>query len=58
MKNYIFCDYWSRKWDAGYIPEFVTVTEAKHREEKESPKLNLKTGDVVVFDRGYTDFYT
>lgn len=41
---------------AGYIPEFVTVTEAKHHEVKELPKLNLKAGDVVVFDRGYTDF--
>ena len=41
---------------AGYIPEFVTVTEANRHEVKELPKLKLKTGDVVVFDRGYTDF--
>ena len=41
---------------AGYIPEFVTVTEAKRHEVKELSKLRLKSGDVVVFDRGYTDF--
>jgi len=40
----------------GYIPEFVTVTEAKPHEVKELPKLKLKAGDVVAFDRGYTDF--
>ena len=41
---------------SGYIPEFVTVTEAKRHEVNELPKLNLKAGDVVVFDRGFTDF--
>jgi len=41
---------------AGYIPEFVTVTEAKRHESKELPKLKLKSGDVVVFDRAFTDF--
>ena len=41
---------------SGYIPEFVTVTEAKRHEVKELPKLQLKSGDVVAFDRGYADF--
>jgi IS4 transposase len=41
---------------SGYIPEFVTVTEAKRHEVKELPKLGLKSGDVVAFDRGYADF--
>ena len=41
---------------SGYIPEFVTVTEAKRHEVKELPKLRLKPGDVVAFDRGYADF--
>ena len=41
---------------AGYIPEFVTVTNAKRHESKELPKLKLKSGDVVVFDRAFTDF--
>jgi transposase len=41
---------------AGYIPEFVIVTKAKRHESRELSKLQLKSGDVVVFDRGYTDF--
>lgn len=41
---------------AGYIPEFITVTTAKQHEVNELDKLQLKSGDVVVFDRGYTDF--
>ena len=41
---------------SGYIPEFVTVTEAKRHEAKELPKLRLKSGDVVVFDRGFTNY--
>lgn len=41
---------------AGYIPEFITVTEANRHEVKELPEMNLKSGDVVVFDRGYTNF--
>ena len=41
---------------AGYIPEFVTVTEAQHHEVNELANLKLKPSDVVVFDRGFTDF--
>jgi hypothetical protein len=41
---------------AGYIPEFITVTEAQHHEVNELANLKLKSGDVVVFDRAFTDF--
>lgn len=41
---------------SGYIPEFLTVTEAKRHDVTELSKLGLKSGDVVAFDRGYTDF--
>jgi transposase len=41
---------------SGYIPEFVTVTEAQHHEVNELPRLTLKAGDVIVFDRAFTDF--
>lgn len=40
----------------GYIPQFVTVTEAKPHDVNELPNLKLKAGDVVAFDRAYTDF--
>lgn len=40
----------------GYIPEFITVTNAKRHEVKEVDSFQLRAGDVVVFDRGYTDF--
>ena len=39
----------------GYIPEFLTVTPAKRHEVKEMPKVPLKAGDVIVFDRAYMD---
>lgn len=41
---------------SGYIPEFITVTEAQQHEVNELPRLKLKAGDVIVFDRGFTDF--
>lgn len=41
---------------SGYIPEFITVTNAKRHEVKEVDSFQLRSGDVVVFDRGYTDF--
>ena len=41
---------------AGYLPEFLTVSTAKCHEVKELPKVALKTGDVIVFDRGFTDY--
>lgn len=41
---------------SGYIPEFITVTTAKHHEGKEIDKMQLKLGDVVAFDRAYTNY--
>jgi hypothetical protein len=41
---------------SGHFPELVTVTEAKHHEVKELPNPQLKSGDVVEFDREYADF--
>ena len=41
---------------SGYIPEFITVTDAKRHEVKEVDSFQLRAGDVVVFDRGYTDY--
>jgi len=41
---------------AGYIPEFITVTEAKRHDGPELSKLVLKPGDVIIFDRAYTNF--
>jgi len=41
---------------SGYLPSVVTVSTAKQHEVTQINKMKLKTGDVVVFDRGYTDF--
>lgn len=41
---------------SGYIPEFVTVTTAKKHEGIEIDKMQLKSGDVVAFDRAYTNY--
>lgn len=41
---------------AGYIPEFITVTTAKQHEGSEIDKMQLKSGDVVAFDRAYTNY--
>ena len=41
---------------SGYIPEFITVTTAKQHEGKEIDKMQLKSGDVVAFDRAYTNY--
>lgn len=40
----------------GYIPSFVCMTTAKQHESTVFSQAQLKTGDVVVFDRGYVDF--
>ena len=40
----------------GYIPQFVNVTHAKHHEVNELRRLNLKAGDIIVYDRGCIDF--
>ncbi|WP_020614782.1 IS4 family transposase [Sediminispirochaeta bajacaliforniensis] len=41
---------------SGYIPEFITVTTAKQHEGREIDKMQLKSGDVVAFDRAYTNY--
>jgi hypothetical protein len=39
----------------GYIPQVVTVTEAKKHEINELKELDLCPGDIMLFDRGYFD---
>lgn len=41
---------------SGYIPSFITITDAKVHESKEITKVPFKKDDVVVFDRGYTNY--
>lgn len=41
---------------SSYIPSFVTVTDAKVHESNEIKKVPFKKDDVIVFDRGYTDY--
>lgn len=40
----------------GYIPAFVTVTDAKTHESRISKNVALSKGSIVVFDRGYIDY--
>ena len=39
-----------------YMPSFISITDAKRHDSKESKHLNLKPGSVVAVDRGYIDF--
>jgi hypothetical protein len=41
---------------AGYLPSFMMVSTGKVHEQRIAPKIPLEAGDVVVMDRGYTDF--
>lgn len=41
---------------SGYIPSFVSLTEAKVHEMNAIRKMPFQKGDVIVFDRGYTDY--
>jgi hypothetical protein len=41
---------------AGYLPNFAVITEASVHEQKSVIHIPLERNDVVVFDRGYTDF--
>jgi putative transposase len=41
---------------AGYLPNFAVITEAAVHEQKSVVHIPLERNDVVVFDRGYTDF--
>lgn len=40
----------------GYLPEFVDVTEGKKHEMSWAKMLQLPTGSLAVFDRGFTDY--
>lgn len=41
---------------SGYLPTFAVVTTGKVHEQRVAPSIPLEKGDVVVFDRGYTDY--
>ena len=41
---------------SGYLPSFMVVTTGKVHEQKVAPSIPLESGDVAIFDRGYTDF--
>jgi len=40
----------------GYLPSFVVLTEGKVHEQRVAPRIPFEAGDVLVFDRGYSDF--
>ena len=40
----------------GYIPAFVTVTDAKTHESRMAKALELPKGSIVVFDKGYISY--
>ena len=40
----------------GYIPAFVTVTEARTHESRMAKALELPKGSIVVFDKGYISY--
>jgi hypothetical protein len=41
---------------SGYLPTFAIVTTAKVHEQNVAPLIPLEKGDVVVFDRAFTNF--
>lgn len=41
---------------AGYLPTFVHVTTGKEHEMRIAPIVPLERADVVVFDKGFTNF--
>ena len=41
---------------SGYIPAFVSVTTANVHEVTTIKNMKFQKGDVITFDRGYTDF--
>ena len=40
----------------GYLPSFVVLTEGKVQEQRVAPRIPFEAADVLVFDRGYSDF--
>jgi hypothetical protein len=41
---------------AGYLPNFAVITEGAIHESKSVASIPLERNDVVVFDRGYTNY--
>ncbi len=41
---------------AGYLPEFVTVTEGKHQDVTVGRTLDFPKGSIVAIDKGYNDY--
>ena len=41
---------------AGYLPEFVTITEGSTHEVNIGKLMNFPKGSIVVVDRGYNDY--
>ena len=41
---------------AGYLPEFVTVTEGKHHDVTVGRTLEFPKGSIVAVDKGYNDY--
>lgn len=41
---------------SGYLPSFNLVTNAIEHESNVIDKMNIKSGDVIVFDRGYNKY--
>ncbi len=41
---------------AGYLPEFVTVTEGKKHDVTVGRTLNFPRGSIVAIDKGYNDY--
>jgi putative transposase len=41
---------------SGYLPTFAVMTPGKVHEMHVAPAIPLERGDVVVFDKGYTDY--
>lgn len=41
---------------SGYLPTFAVVTTGKVHEQRVAPSIPMEKGDVIVFDRGYTDY--
>jgi len=41
---------------AGYLPEFVTVTEGKNHDVTVGRTLEFPKGSIVAVDKGYNDY--
>ena len=39
-----------------YMPSFISITDAKQHDGKESKRLDLNPGSIVAVDRGYIDY--